>query len=86
MLLARPAILQNLLARYEAVQALYAERGTREARQRMDDVAYTLCVSTGTSDIDTALRAAERQLTAAHAADRARTWSTRRPRARVSGA
>jgi hypothetical protein len=62
MLLAHPAVLSNLLEQYETLLAQYAERGGAEARQRLEDVAYTLCVSTGTRDTDTALHAARRQL------------------------
>ncbi|MFH8989395.1 DUF5133 domain-containing protein [Streptomyces sp. NPDC017940] len=62
MLMAHPAVLKNLVERYETLRALHAEQGTAETRQRMDDVAYTLCVSTGTRDIDAALVAARNQL------------------------
>ncbi|WP_328475541.1 DUF5133 domain-containing protein [Streptomyces sp. NBC_00377] len=47
----------------------HAENGSEQTRQRMDDVAYTLCVSTGTRDIDTALIAARHQLPGARAKD-----------------
>lgn len=62
MLLAHPAVLAELIENYEALSLLHAERGSEEARRRMDDVAYTLCVSTGTTDIDAALAAARRRL------------------------
>lgn len=64
MLLANPAVLRNLVEQYETLALLHAETGGVEARQRMEDVAYTLCVSTGTRDVDSALAAARRQLTA----------------------
>lgn len=35
----------------------------------MDDLAYTLCVSTGTKDVDTALVAARHRLPGARTAD-----------------
>jgi hypothetical protein len=35
----------------------------------MDDVAYTLCVSTGTADVDAALVAARHRLPGARTAD-----------------
>jgi hypothetical protein len=38
-------------------------------RQRMEDVAYTLCVSTGTCDVDAALIAARHQLPGARPED-----------------
>ncbi|PAM97089.1 DUF5133 domain-containing protein [Streptomyces sp. Alain-F2R5] len=69
MLLAHPVVLKNLIEQYEALRALHAEDGTEEARRRMDDVAYTLCVSTGTRDIDTALVAARHQLPGARTED-----------------
>ncbi|WNM32439.1 DUF5133 domain-containing protein [Streptomyces sp. Li-HN-5-11] len=64
MLLANPAVLRNLVEQYETLSLLHAETGGVEARQRMEDVAYTLCVSTGTRDVDSALAAARRQLAA----------------------
>ncbi|MGW7080428.1 DUF5133 domain-containing protein [Streptomyces sp. NPDC054866] len=64
MLMANPVVLKNLLEQYETLSALNAEKGSKEARQRMEDVAYTLCVSTGTRDITAALVAARHQLSA----------------------
>jgi hypothetical protein len=69
MLLAHPAVLKNLIEQYETLHALHAENGTQEARRRMEDVAYTLCVSTGTRDIDAALVAARHQLPGARTED-----------------
>lgn len=69
MLLAHPVMLKNLIEQYETLRALHAEDGTEEARRRMEDVAYTLCVSTGTRDVDTALVAARHQLPGARAED-----------------
>ncbi|MFF9340681.1 MULTISPECIES: DUF5133 domain-containing protein [unclassified Streptomyces] len=62
MLMAHPVVLRELVEQYEALQALQAEKGGAEARRRMDDLAYTLCVSTGTRDVDAALIAARRRL------------------------
>ncbi|MEU4797829.1 DUF5133 domain-containing protein [Streptomyces sp. NPDC023327] len=58
MLMAHPAVLKDLVEQYETLRTLHAEDGSAEARQRMEDVAYTLCVSTGTRDIEAALVAA----------------------------
>ncbi|GAA3969420.1 DUF5133 domain-containing protein [Streptomyces marokkonensis] len=69
MLLAHPVVLKNLIEQYETLRALHAEAGTEDARRRMEDVAYTLCVSTGTRDVDTALVAARHQLPGARAED-----------------
>lgn len=65
MLMAHPVILRNLVEQYEKLQVLHAEQGTFETRRRLEDVTYTLCVSTGTQTVDAALAVAERQLTAA---------------------
>ncbi|MBB5936718.1 DUF5133 domain-containing protein [Streptomyces zagrosensis] len=69
MLMAHPAVLQRLVEQYETLKALHAEAGDEAARQRMDDVAYTLCVSTGTQDVDTALISAKYHLPGARVHD-----------------
>ncbi|WEV25587.1 DUF5133 domain-containing protein [Streptomyces sp. 71268] len=69
MLMAHPAVLQRLVDQYEALRTLHAEAGDEAARQRMDDVAYTLCVSTGTRDVDTALISARYHLPGARVQD-----------------
>ncbi|MFI6206308.1 DUF5133 domain-containing protein [Streptomyces sp. NPDC051041] len=70
MLMAHPAVLRDLIEQYEALAALEAsEADSARVRQRMEDVAYTLCVSTGTRDIDTALIAARHQLPGARPQD-----------------
>lgn len=60
MLHPHPSTLHRLVREYEELRARHAETGTAEARQRMNDAAYTLCVTTGTRDVDTALMIAER--------------------------
>ncbi|MBT2415314.1 DUF5133 domain-containing protein [Streptomyces sp. ISL-12] len=69
MLLAHPVVLKNLIEQYETLRALHAEDGTEQARRRMEDVAYTLCVSTGTRDVDAALVAARHRLPGARTED-----------------
>ncbi|MFH9707012.1 DUF5133 domain-containing protein [Streptomyces luteogriseus] len=69
MLLAHPVVLNNLIEQYETLRALHAESSTPETRQRMEDVAYTLCVSTGTRDIEAALVAARHRLPGARTED-----------------
>jgi hypothetical protein len=68
--MAHPAVLHKLIEQYETLQLLHAEEaGSAEIRRRMDDIAYTLCVSTGTRDVDTALVAARHRLPGARAED-----------------
>ncbi|MFI6039445.1 DUF5133 domain-containing protein [Streptomyces sp. NPDC051315] len=67
MLMPHPAVLRRLVDEYEAVTA----SGTAETSARAQDLAYTLCVSTGTRDVTLALEAAHRWLAAAADADMA---------------
>ncbi len=64
MLTPHPAVLRRLVEEYEAVLAEDAATGKTRASTRAQDLAYTLCVSTGTRDVDRALRAARRMLAA----------------------
>lgn len=67
--MAHPAVLRNLVEQYVTLHTLHAEDGGTEVRRRMDDVAYTLCVSTGTRDVDAALVAARHRLPGARTMD-----------------
>ncbi len=70
MLLAHPAVLDDLVKRYTALElALLAGDAGPDTRQKMADVAYTLCVSTGTRDVDAALIAARHRLPGARVED-----------------
>jgi hypothetical protein len=69
MLMAHPAVLEDLIAQYETLSLLGAEESTPEARQRLADVSYTLCVATGTRDVDMALIAARHRLSGARPED-----------------
>ncbi|MER5348379.1 DUF5133 domain-containing protein [Streptomyces mirabilis] len=69
MLMAHPAVLRNLVEQYVTLRTLHAENGGTEVRRRLDDVAYTLCVSTGTKDADAALIAARHRLPGARTTD-----------------
>ncbi|MEV7081975.1 DUF5133 domain-containing protein [Streptomyces sp. NPDC093516] len=69
MLMAHPAVLRTLIDQYETLRLLHAEDSSEKVRRRMDDVTYTLCVTTGTRDIDSALVAARHQLAGARADD-----------------
>ncbi|MDT0443064.1 DUF5133 domain-containing protein [Streptomyces johnsoniae] len=63
MLMAHPDVLRTLIDQYETLGLLHTEGADDpEVRQRREDVAYTLCVATGTRDVDAALAAARRQL------------------------
>lgn len=65
MLMAHPLVLRDLVAQYEALEVLNAsEADSAAARRRMEDIGYTLCVSTGTRDVDAALVAARHRLLA----------------------
>jgi hypothetical protein len=58
MLMAHPAVLRGLLQRYEALQSLaHDQSADPHAHRQLQDTAYTLCVSTGTRDIEAALKA-----------------------------
>ncbi len=69
MLMAHSAVLGKTLQQYEILRELHAEEGTPEARRRLDDVAYSLCIATGTNDIDAALVAARHRLPGARPHD-----------------
>ncbi|MEV8536892.1 DUF5133 domain-containing protein [Streptomyces sp. NPDC051211] len=65
MLMAHPAMLARLVEEYETVADLHTADRHEPVRQRIEDVVYTLCVSTGTSDIDSALAVARERLRSA---------------------
>jgi hypothetical protein len=68
-LMAHHAVLTDLVEQYETLQALHAREGGPEAQQRLYDISYTLCVATGTQDIDAALIAAQHRLPGARVED-----------------
>ncbi|GAA2252053.1 DUF5133 domain-containing protein [Streptomyces ruber] len=69
MLKPHPVILRKLVEEYEELTAQTAhegeERDGRANSRRAQDLAYTLCVSTGTRDVRRALEEAHRLLAAA---------------------
>ncbi|PSM42707.1 DUF5133 domain-containing protein [Streptomyces dioscori] len=65
MLMPHPATLRKLVGEYEALVAHQAGSGAVKAGQRVQDLAYTLCVSTGTRDVDLALKKARSHIAAA---------------------
>ncbi|MFD5871903.1 DUF5133 domain-containing protein [Streptomyces sp. NPDC060322] len=64
MLMANPATLRNLVKRYETLRNAHARLGTSESSRQLEDVSYTLCVTTGTRAVPDALAAAAAQLSA----------------------
>ncbi|MDG9709498.1 DUF5133 domain-containing protein [Streptomyces sp. DH10] len=62
MLTAHPSLLRELVERCETLRRRLASDGSAETRRRLDDASYTLCVLTGTRQLDTALSVARRQL------------------------
>ncbi|MDQ0955043.1 hypothetical protein QFZ24_008966 [Streptomyces phaeochromogenes] len=65
MLMPHPATLRRLVDEYEALTAPEGEGGAvAKPDQRAQDLAYTLCVSTGTRDVMRALERARRLLAA----------------------
>ncbi|MEU6840264.1 DUF5133 domain-containing protein [Streptomyces sp. NPDC046716] len=82
MLLAHPVLLADLVREYESLSALDAEDGGPEARRRLADVSYSLCVATGTRDVDAALVAARYRLPGARVHDDSLIGA---PRPRTSG-
>ncbi|MFD3497440.1 DUF5133 domain-containing protein [Streptomyces sp. NPDC058676] len=62
MLKPHPAFLRRLVEEYESIRAEEAARGLAAPGPRSLDLAYTLCVSTGTRDVRLALDAARRVL------------------------
>jgi len=62
--MANPATLRNLVKRYETLRSTHARLGTSESSRRLEDISYTLCVTTGTRTVPDALAAAAAQLRA----------------------
>ena len=65
-----PMVLGNLLERYESLEAQVRDAGqaSPELVRELQDTAYTLCVSTGTRDVEAAREAARRLLAESFAA------------------
>ncbi|MEU9350320.1 DUF5133 domain-containing protein [Streptomyces griseoloalbus] len=65
MLKPHPIVLRRLVEEYEALVAAGSAGGPAVRDARIGDLAYTLCVSTGTRDVRHALGTAHRWLAAA---------------------
>ncbi|MCX5537125.1 DUF5133 domain-containing protein [Streptomyces sp. NBC_00006] len=83
MLLAHPALLTDLIREYEMLSALDADDGGPAAQRRLDDIGYSLCMATGTSDVDAALVAARHRLPGARVHDDSTLTARRRRTPRV---
>lgn len=62
MLRPHPAILDALLNTYSTLRARRTTDDCAEVRRGLDDVSYTLCVTTGTRSVEAAVEAAMAQL------------------------
>ncbi|QJS99552.1 DUF5133 domain-containing protein [Streptomyces asoensis] len=71
MLMPHPAVLRRLVEEYEALTRPGSTEAPPQAQAQARDLAYTLCVSTGTRDVRHALETAHQWLEAASAADAA---------------
>jgi hypothetical protein len=67
MLRPHPAVLRRLVDEYEALSAAVRASDPAAVSARARDLAYTLCVSTGTRDVERALEVAHQWLAAAPA-------------------
>lgn len=64
MLMAHPAFLRDLVQRYEALLTTGAAASRQQRQRELEDVSYTLCVSTGTRSVEHALTLARERITA----------------------
>jgi len=66
MLMAHPTVLRNLVERYETLRAAVETEGPTdpETKEQLRDTTYTLCVSTGTREIGSALATAREHIAA----------------------
>ncbi|WP_328430315.1 DUF5133 domain-containing protein [Streptomyces sp. NBC_00443] len=62
MLRAHPSLLRELVERCDTLRRRLASGAGPEIRRQLEDVTYTLCVVTGTRQLDAALYVARRQL------------------------
>jgi hypothetical protein len=62
MITAHPSLLRELVERCETLKHRLAADNSAETARRLEDATYTLCVTTGTRQLDTALFVARRQL------------------------
>ncbi|MEU1409637.1 DUF5133 domain-containing protein [Streptomyces sp. NPDC005728] len=68
MIMAVPSLLRELVERCETLRRRVAAGGSAEDVRRLEDATYTLCVITGTRQLDAALSVARRQMARAMSA------------------
>ncbi|RII17933.1 hypothetical protein DSC45_13595 [Streptomyces sp. YIM 130001] len=61
-MLAATTVLRRLVEQYETLQQRKPDSANPSADQQLDDVTYTLCVITGTREVEAALAIARRAL------------------------
>ncbi|PVC99692.1 DUF5133 domain-containing protein [Streptomyces sp. CS147] len=71
MLTPSPDAMRTLLARYNDLQLRHSQDSDLELQRSLEDVTYTLCVSTGTRTVHDALLAADTILRRAAAEEEA---------------
>ncbi|MCM2415423.1 DUF5133 domain-containing protein [Streptomyces sp. RKAG290] len=69
MLVPSPERIRTLLSRYNEVQLRHSQSSTYELQRQLEDVTYTLCVSTRTRTVSDALLAADAILRQSSIAD-----------------
>ncbi|WP_331737067.1 DUF5133 domain-containing protein (plasmid) [Streptomyces canus] len=62
MLRTNPSLLRELVERCETLRRRLASGGSPEIRCQLEDASYTLCVVTGTRQLEAALHVARQQL------------------------
>lgn len=62
MITAHPSLLRELVERCETLRRRLAADNSAQTARQLEDATYTLCVATGTRQLDTALLVARRQL------------------------
>jgi hypothetical protein len=62
MITAHPSLLRELVERCETFRRRLAADNSAESARQLEDATYTLCVITGTRQLDTAPSVARRQM------------------------
>ncbi|WP_228989614.1 DUF5133 domain-containing protein [Streptomyces sp. DH8] len=80
MLIPSPDAMRTLLARYNELQLRHSQDSDYELQRSLEDVTYTLCVSTGTRTVHDALLAADTILRRSAAEEEAASSAPAPPR------